>query len=155
MSQVCVTRGSFSAAAAQGSASSGKQSRTWPRRARAAPHLALPPFRAPDPAGTAPSSPTERKFSLQPGLLTQCWAEASATPEGLLLLHRGDSDLRPDFKAPRSIQQAPVPAGAKVSRLIQGEHPGFHTSCKGNIPVSACRGRAPPQVCFHGLPFPR
>lgn len=149
-----MTRGSFSAAAAaRGSASSGKQSRTRPRRARAAPHLALLPFPSPRSCRNC-SLFSYRKEILSPTrpahpMLGRGFSHPRRAPAPA---QRG---FRPDFKAPSSIQQAPVPAGAKVSHLIQGEHPGFHTSCKGNIPVSACRGRAPPQVCFHGLPFPR
>lgn len=141
--QVSVMGGPFSAAAAQGRAGHGLaepgQPLTW----------LCHPFPAPAPAGTTSSSPRERKFSLQPALLTQRWAETSATLEGLLLLHRGDSDpaSRPRQNPTRLLSQL-------VSHLIQGQHPGFHTSCKGNIPVCACRGCASPQVCFHGSPSP-
>jgi len=93
--KVCVVGGHLSAAVAQDRALGRKQSKAGSHRAGAVTCLALPP--APRPQilqelPLLPPSPTESEISLQPALLTRCWAEASAAPDRLQLArHGGDS----------------------------------------------------------------
>lgn len=101
------------------------------------------PFQPPNAAGAAPSptSHAKKETSLQPALLTLCWAEVLAAPGELWLAwHRGDS-------APQHPQH-PSP-GQHPKRLLSQLEPTVHISPRGNIPDGQGSGAGRFLQCCH------